>query len=221
MGIAERKERQKAELRQRILEASLGILEREGFDALTMRKVADAIEYSPAAIYLYFDSREQIAQALGRRAFQQLLACLQRAEGVREPAARLHAMAQEYARFALENPAGYRLVFMESESVTAAVFDHGGGGNNGGEPDVGQLCFALLQGCFEGLAREGLELPAPTEQLTLLLWTALHGVASLKITCSKFITAPAEELVSAVVTQQLRSLGAAEPAGRAARKARR
>jgi AcrR family transcriptional regulator len=214
MGIAERKERQKAELRQRILDASLGILEREGFDALTMRKVADAIEYSPAAIYLYFDSREQIAQALGRRAFQQLLSYLQRAAEAAEPAARLHAMAQEYARFALDNPAGYRLVFMESESVTAAVFDHAAAE---GEPDVGQQCFALLLGSLEPFAAAGDD----AQQLTILFWTTLHGIVSLKITCSKFLTAPAEELVRGAVDQLLRGLQRPPAAAQPARKARR
>ena len=102
MGIAERKERQKAELRQRILDASLRILEREGFDAVTMRKVAEAIEYSPAAIYLYFDSRAQIAQALGRRAFLQLLDYLRSAEPLPDPAARLYALAQAYDDLAVE-----------------------------------------------------------------------------------------------------------------------
>lgn len=214
MGITERKERQKAELRQRILDAALGILEREGFDALTMRKVADAIEYSPAAIYLYFDSREQIAQALGRRAFQQLLGHLQRAAGVADPAARLHALAQEYARFALENPAGYRLVFMESKSVTEAVFDPAAAGDG---TDPGQVCFALLLGAFAALDVA----PGEAERLTLLFWTALHGVVSLKITCSKFLTTPAEELVRAAVDQQLRSLDLAGPAARRNKAARR
>lgn len=204
MGIAERKERQKAELRQRILDASLQILEREGFDALTMRKVAEAIEYSPAAIYLYFDSREQIAQALGRRAFLQLSDYLRHAEPLPDPAARLHGLAQAYVRFALENPASYRLVFMESESVTAAVFDHA---PQPDEADGGRASFALLQTCCEELARSSAGGARDAQQLTVLLWTALHGIASLKITCSKFLTAPAEELVRGAVDQVLDSLG--------------
>lgn len=217
MGIAERKERQRAELRQRILDASLQILEREGFDALTMRKVAEAIEYSPAAIYLYFDSREQIAQALGRRAFLQLLDYLRRAEALSDPAARLHALAQAYVRFALENPAGYRLVFMESESVTAAVFDHAA---QPGEPDAGQASFVLMQSCFEQLVCT--TVPAGnSQQLTVLFWTALHGIASLKITCSNFLTAPAEELVCAAVDQVLRGLGLSQTSAAAPRPAKK
>ena len=59
MGIVERKERQKAELREQILDAARAIVLAEGFDALSMRKIADAIEYSPATIYLHFASRDR------------------------------------------------------------------------------------------------------------------------------------------------------------------
>ena len=74
MGITERKERQKAEMRDLILEAALRIIRDEGFAALTMRKIAEAIEYSPATIYLHFASRDDIALALVADGFAKLVA---------------------------------------------------------------------------------------------------------------------------------------------------
>ena len=54
MGISERREREKQELREKILEKAREILIKEGQDNLSIRNIATAIEYSPATIYLYF-----------------------------------------------------------------------------------------------------------------------------------------------------------------------
>ena len=62
MGSAERKQRQKAQLREQILEAAREIVVKEGFRALSMRKLADAVEYAPATLYLHFQSRDEIAR---------------------------------------------------------------------------------------------------------------------------------------------------------------
>jgi DNA-binding transcriptional regulator YbjK len=54
MGIAERKEKQKAEIRKMILDASMKLFVEEGFENVSIRKIADLIEYSPTTVYLYF-----------------------------------------------------------------------------------------------------------------------------------------------------------------------
>ena len=54
MTIQSRRARQKAQLRQEIVDAAREILAREGYGQLSMRKVAERIEYSPTAIYLHF-----------------------------------------------------------------------------------------------------------------------------------------------------------------------
>ena len=57
MGIAERKEKQKLDIRNAILEASRKLIVEEGFEKVTMRKIADLIEYSPTTVYLYFKDK--------------------------------------------------------------------------------------------------------------------------------------------------------------------
>ena len=64
VSTIDRRTRRKQLLRQKILDVSREILLSQGFAALTMRRVAEAIDYSAAAIYLHFQSREQIAQEL-------------------------------------------------------------------------------------------------------------------------------------------------------------
>jgi len=60
MGIAERKEKQKLEIRKLILDASMKLFIDEGYDNVTIRKIADLIEYSPTTVYLYFKDKDEI-----------------------------------------------------------------------------------------------------------------------------------------------------------------
>jgi AcrR family transcriptional regulator len=72
MGIAERKIRQKEEVRSSILKAAWRLVETEGWQALSIRKIADAIEYSAPVIYDHFENKEAILLEFTRRGFQQL-----------------------------------------------------------------------------------------------------------------------------------------------------
>ena len=60
MGVKERRAKQKGQLRQQIMDAARDILVREGYDGLSMRKVAERIDYSPTAIYLHFKDRDDL-----------------------------------------------------------------------------------------------------------------------------------------------------------------
>src|SRR5579864_571782 len=86
MGIIERKNRQKQALRERILDAARRIVMREGFAALLMRKIADAIEYSPATLHLHFENRDEIARALCSEGYAQLLASFEPLVQIADPA---------------------------------------------------------------------------------------------------------------------------------------
>jgi len=132
MGIAERKNRQKQALRERILDAARRIVMREGFAALSMRKIADAIEYSPATLYLHFASRDEIAQALGVEGYAQLLESFVPLANIADPAERLKALGRAYVAFGVAHPETYRLIFMEDPSYTGAAL----GGTAAGQGEV-------------------------------------------------------------------------------------
>ncbi|MFM0208469.1 TetR/AcrR family transcriptional regulator [Paraburkholderia sediminicola] len=121
MGIVERKSRQKQALRERILDAARRIVMREGFAALSMRKIADAIEYSPATLYLHFASRDEIAQALCAEGYAQLLETFVPLAQIADPAERLKALGRAYVAFGVAHPETYRLIFMEDPSYTGAA----------------------------------------------------------------------------------------------------
>ena len=93
--------------------AARAIVLEEGFTALTMRKIADAVEYAPGTIYLYFESRDSIAFELCRRGFEELRAALSPAAAIADPEKRLREMGRLYVRFGIERSETYRLIFME------------------------------------------------------------------------------------------------------------
>jgi AcrR family transcriptional regulator len=112
MGIAERKSRQKEEVRGSILRAAWALVLAEGWQALSIRKIADAIEYSVPVIYSHFDNKEAILQEFLREGFRLLNQDLQTAtEKSPEPAEQLEAMAHAYWNFAFRNKEYYQLMY--------------------------------------------------------------------------------------------------------------
>src|SRR5690349_5915348 len=72
MGSTERRARAKVALRQQILDAARELFVREGYDAVSMRRIAARIEYSPTAIYLHFPDKQSILTALCDETFEKL-----------------------------------------------------------------------------------------------------------------------------------------------------
>ncbi len=194
MGISERKERKKAELRVQILKAARDIVLRDGFASLTMRKIAGAIEYAPGTLYLYFESRDEIAKQLCIQGYQELLDFLQPVAAIADPRDRLIAIAECYVRFGMTHAATYRLIFMEDPKITSAALAEVPIDDSDGP---GVQAFQLLVRIFDDLkTNHVLAMEADSAQSAQLLWTSLHGIVSLKLTCSNFLATPAEELVA-------------------------
>lgn len=76
MGIQERKERERSEMQEKILETAADIMNSEGIGAISIRKIASKIEYSPAIVYHYFKDKEDIINHLVALKYQQFLAVL-------------------------------------------------------------------------------------------------------------------------------------------------
>jgi len=177
----DRRAKRKQLLRQKILDAAREILLSQGFAALTMRRVAEAIDYAPATIYLHFQSREQIAQEL---CFAGLLRLHERLQAVTadEPAARLAGFARAYLEYARDDPETYRLIFMADPQLTKAVFTHQSADG------AGAAAMALIvNACSELRTSSRKPAPKPVE-VAELFWAGLHGLASLRLACSQALT---------------------------------
>ncbi|MDN5288839.1 MAG: transcriptional regulator BetI [Mucilaginibacter sp.] len=112
MASKDRIQRLKDETRVNILDASLHIVKEEGWQALSMRKIADVIEYTAPIIYEYFANKEAILLELTRRGYLILSRNLQEAKAQHHlPAKQLEAMWLAYWNFAFDNKELYQLMF--------------------------------------------------------------------------------------------------------------
>jgi AcrR family transcriptional regulator len=204
VGSSQRKERQKAQLQQQILDAAKEITIRDGFAALTMRKIAEAIEYAPGTIYLYFESRDEIAIQLCRQGYRELFECLQPTANIADPRDRLRAIASAYTDFGLTNPATYRLIFMEDPKFTNAALSQVPIDSADG---AGMRSSQLLVKVFDDMKVERkLSSDANSARLGEIFWTSLHGILSLKLTFPGYLTTPAQELVATMTDTFLAGL---------------
>jgi len=198
MGIAERKTRQKQELRERILDAARRIVMREGFGALSMRKIADAIEYSPATLYLHFESRDAIARALCAEGYAQLLATFEPLVAIADPAERLKAIGRAYVAFGVAHPETYRLIFMEDPSYTGAALVGGEGADAVEKAD--DAAFRLMVESIDALKAEGRLRGAPDSLVCAeAFWATMHGIVALHLTCPVFPRAPLDAVIDAAL----------------------
>jgi AcrR family transcriptional regulator len=172
--------RRKQVLRQKILDVSREILLSQGFAGLTMRRVAEAIDYSPAAIYLHFQSREQIAQELCFAGLRRLYERLQSVTA-KDPATRLSGYARAYLEYSQSDPETYRLIFMADSQLTKAVFTHRDSGG-------GEAALRLIVSAFTDLHTGSKKTCGKPSELAELFWASLHGLASLRIACSQALT---------------------------------
>src|SRR5215831_12325659 len=117
MGIAERKEKQKLEMAKLILDASMKLFVEEGFENVTIRKIADLIEYSPTTVYLYFKDKDEIFFNLHDIGFQKLAEYNTNLATIENPLLRLHQMGINYLRFGMENSEYYNLMFIQREPM--------------------------------------------------------------------------------------------------------
>ena len=112
MGILERKERQKKEVRDSILDSAWKLVNEEGWQNLSIRKIADAIEYSVPVVYDHFENKEAILTVFNRRGFVLLGDEIRAAKAKHaEPKEQLEAIAYGYWDFAFQHKEYYQLMF--------------------------------------------------------------------------------------------------------------
>jgi AcrR family transcriptional regulator len=117
MGTRERQERERTKVRQAILDAARDLFIRQGFEHVSMRKIAERIEYSPAAIYSYFPSKDEIFFALAEEGFRLLSGgWLEEAEALPEgadPLDKIRHICLHYYDFSVQYPEHFALMFLD------------------------------------------------------------------------------------------------------------
>ncbi|WP_220100720.1 TetR/AcrR family transcriptional regulator [Chitinophaga oryzae] len=119
MGIAERKERERADMRRRIVDAAIKMFVEEGYEKVSIRNIADRIEYSPATIYLYYKDKDELLYDVQKEAFLTLADHFARNLTAADPLERLEQLAWAYVGFYRENPELYDLMFIIKAPMNA------------------------------------------------------------------------------------------------------
>lgn len=112
MGHEERRKRDQEALRNRILDAARELFADLGYEAVTMRRIAARIEYSPTTIYLHFRDKAALVRELCSMDFLSLAERFRAIGAQRDPLDRIKAIGRAFTEFGLEHPNHYRLMFM-------------------------------------------------------------------------------------------------------------
>lgn len=174
MGIAERKEREREEVKDLILNAAREIFLAEGYENTSIRKIATKIEYSPGIIYHHFKDKNDLLLALHDKAFEcKIEALFLSVQNIPDPLARLQATGRQYIQYGLDNPQDYELMFilsctMEALAVKEEFWQDGASAIN-------MLKQNILECMDAGYFRKDIN----PDEISLILWSQVHGLVSL------------------------------------------
>lgn len=165
MGVAERKSRERAEREQRIVAAARAIAEREGWEAVTVRRLAEEIEYSQPVLYSHFENRTAIVAAVAVEGFGEIAEVMRSAANAASGTAEaVDAVARAYLDFALGHPALYEAMFVLPTDLRFA------------EAETREE----LRSAFDAIAAVVAPFCEDAEVAAETFWAALHGLAELE-----------------------------------------
>ncbi|SHL57381.1 transcriptional regulator, TetR family [Chitinophaga jiangningensis] len=175
MGITERKEREKAEMRRRIVDAAIDMFVAEGYEKVSIRNIADKIEYSPATIYLYYKDKDELLYDVQAEAFQKLADHFRAHITSDDPLERLQQLVMSYLDFAREYEELYDLMFIIKAPMNSV--------ENDAEWENGQDAFSQLRDNVSACVAKGLIRFTDPMIATLSVWAFAHGFLSLNLRC--------------------------------------
>lgn len=166
MAIHDRRKRELAQRRALIVSTAREMAERDGWGAVTTRKLADSIEYSQPVLYSHFRNRDEIIQAVALQGFEELTETQRRARAeARTPVEAIRLLFRAYHRFAKENPRLYEAMFVHHIGLSFATEE---------TPEELYGAFRELLLAVSAVAGE-----SDPELLTEVVWASLHGLVSL------------------------------------------
>jgi AcrR family transcriptional regulator len=201
VGVKERKARQKKFLRQEILDAASELFVRDGYENVSMRRIADKIEYSPTTIYLYFKDKSELLENVCHETFGRLMQRLSRImDQPGDPVERLKHGMIAYIEFGIQNPHHYRATFM-------LPIPEGFDPKKYAKPDApGMQAFDFMRRCVYDCISAGKLRVKDAELASQTLWACIHGITALLITHEHFPWVEREKLIHSVVDTAVEGL---------------
>lgn len=198
MGTRPNSESGDGDLRRQILDTARHLLVREGYQNLSMRKIADAIGYSATSIYLYFDSKDALLHTLIHEGMMQLHGKLKEAahEHTDDPTRRLRALCRSFIDFGLQNPEYYEIMFQlrpeRMERYPPEKYRRA-------RSNLDFFGQALKDGDEQGIfGIEDAKVTAST------IWASLHGTVSLLLAERVDVSIDTETFIETAIRQAIR-----------------
>lgn len=178
MGVTERRKREKIALRQEILDAARDLFAKEGYESVSMRRIAEKIEYSPTTIYLYFQDKKELIEEICQQSFALLAKKLEKvAAGGGDPVERLKAGLQAYVAFGIEHPDHYRVSLMRTHELHEF---------KDMAQSPGMQCFQHLVKAVAACVQAGRFRETEVLAVSQALWCVIHGLVAAQISHGKF-----------------------------------
>ena len=175
MGVSERRIRERLDARQSILATARELFLLKGFEATTIRNIAEKIEYSPSTIYQHFKDKNEIFYTIHSEAFAELVRYLNASEMHKNPMDQLIALGQIYIQFALENPELYDLMFIMEAPIDFLNYLEDANWTEG------KIAFDYLKSVIANCIQQGLIKETDLESLSYLIWSTVHGLVTISI----------------------------------------
>jgi len=173
MGILERKERDRVEMRERIIDVAIEMFVQEGYEKTSIRNIAEKIEYSPATIYLYYKDKDELLYDVQAQAFEKLDQAFREKIDAADPLKRLEQIMKTYVWFGKKNPALYDLMFIIRAPMNVV-----------GEGKDWQNChdaFGTLVQCLTECIENKLVRFTDPMVAAVSVWSMGHGLVSLDL----------------------------------------
>lgn len=184
MSSIDRRVRARAAVQEKILDAAREQFLAHGYESVSLRKIAEAIEYTPPAIYNHFKDKTELLREMCRRDFAALDEVFLSMAKVKDPVERVFRIGTSYIRFAHDHPKHYRFMFMTpglSELAPPTEEDLA----HMNDPDKDAYAFfvqTVREGVAAGRYRDEY---ADAELSAQTLWAGVHGVAAIEVTHSQ------------------------------------
>ena len=173
MAIANRKERERSSMKALVVQAALELYLASGIENVTIRNIAEKIEFSPATIYLYFRDKDEIFFSLYNLAFGKFYLEQLALETIGDPMERLYRLGRLYLSWALENPKLYDIMFILEIPMTVIAEENC--------LDIGLRSLEVLKKTVgECIKQDGLKVK-DVDLASMMLWNFMHGIVSLMI----------------------------------------
>lgn len=181
-------------MKELIRAAALKMFLEDGYAKTSIRKIADAIEYSPGTIYLYYKDKDELLYEVQGLAYGKLLDAFKAEANSDDPLKRLIQMGKTYVSFGLENPELYDLMFIIRAPTNVDEESH---------KDNGDKTFQYLLDCLEECINKKLLRITDLQLGALQIWSMVHGLVSLNLRCRLKVMAIEQQELKVILSHAI------------------